>query len=187
LEKDVEELTRSRDEARQSAVQEAAQYVEIVRKATQLEIMAAEERKAWDRLKAEMEERIEVLMDKDRLSSSRMEINEEPCTTDLPSRDPMEASRLSLDTIQVKDEPTSPTAPRQIRGALISGNATDSNNALKSEITRLRARCVEVEDALRTGREESRSLQRIVEALGLAGRSILEKADQALDGITPAD
>jgi len=59
----------------------------------------------------------------------------------------------------------------------------DSTKALKEEITRLRNRCTEVENALRSVREKSRSVEGIVEALGLAGRSIVEQADKALGNV----
>jgi chromosome segregation ATPase len=49
LERDIEELARSRDEFRQAAVQEGSQYVEIVKKASLLEAIAGEERKVWKR------------------------------------------------------------------------------------------------------------------------------------------
>jgi hypothetical protein len=49
LERDVEELSRSRDEFRQAAVHEGSQYVEIVKKAAKLEEIAAEERKVFKR------------------------------------------------------------------------------------------------------------------------------------------
>jgi hypothetical protein len=45
LERSVAELGRSRDGFRQAAVQEGAQYVEIVKKATRLEKLASEEKK----------------------------------------------------------------------------------------------------------------------------------------------
>ncbi|KAL3423662.1 hypothetical protein PVAG01_05409 [Phlyctema vagabunda] len=61
LERDVEDLTRSRDEFRQAAVQESAQYIEIVKKATHLEQMTGEERKAWKVLKREFEQKIDFL------------------------------------------------------------------------------------------------------------------------------
>ncbi|KAF4633796.1 hypothetical protein G7Y89_g4317 [Cudoniella acicularis] len=51
LEKDVENLSRSRDEYRQAGVQECAQYAEIVRKASQLEEMATQQRKKWSSLR----------------------------------------------------------------------------------------------------------------------------------------
>ncbi|KAG9248109.1 hypothetical protein BJ878DRAFT_538702 [Calycina marina] len=62
LEQTVEDLTRSKDEYRQSAVKEGAQYIEIVKKATRLEEITLEENKTWIRLKGEMEKRIDKLM-----------------------------------------------------------------------------------------------------------------------------
>lgn len=61
LERDVEELSRARDEYRQAAVQEGAQYVEIVKKASQLEEIAGEERKSWNKIKGDLERKGEQL------------------------------------------------------------------------------------------------------------------------------
>jgi hypothetical protein len=181
LERDVEELSRSRDNFRQAAVQEGAQYVEIVKKASRLEEMAGEERKSWNKLKTEMEHRIESLSAR----SSRMDGTMSTAdATLLPQLvDGVDTPASSIEgPSDLKIEPTSesrsvgptsdPSKPPQ-----------DSTKHLKEEITRLRNRCTEVEDALRSVREESRSVEGIVEALGLAGRSILEQADKALRNV----
>ena len=47
MERELENLARSRDEYRQAAVHGGAQYVEIVKMASRLERMSAEERKHW--------------------------------------------------------------------------------------------------------------------------------------------
>ncbi|KAL2074817.1 hypothetical protein VTL71DRAFT_8596 [Oculimacula yallundae] len=167
LERDVEELQRSRDEFRQAAVQEGAQYVEIVKRASRLEEVAGEERKGWNRMKLEMEQKIEAL------SGGRMDFTSSAST-------------------QHPDNPTSSTDPRKDFKTETSSDSQstphpyvtqrDSNPELEEEVQRLRTRCAEVESALRTVREESRSMESIVEALGLAGKSILERADRTLAG-----
>ncbi|KAG4440219.1 hypothetical protein IFR05_004298 [Cadophora sp. M221] len=172
LERDVEELARSRDEFRQAAVQEGAQYVEIVKRASRLEEVAGEERKGWNKMKLEMEQKIEALSGE----SSRMDIT--------PSAfprlvDDVDTSASSIDVQnELKMEHTSDSRPTS-HPKLVQ---RDSNAELEEEIRRLRSRCAEFESALRAVREESRSMEGIVEALGLAGKSILERADRTLAG-----
>ena len=184
LEKDIEDLTRSRDDARQSAVKEGVQYVEIVKKASQLEEMAAEERKAWGILKAEMEQRI-VLLGQGNMTEARPAGS--PSLLSAPGMgviDEMEVSSSSPSAIDrrppdVKLEPASPNAPRSV-GPQSAFGQEDTTSDLKEEIRRLKSRCAEVEDTLRAVREESRSVEGIVRALGEVGKSILEKADRSL-------
>ncbi|PMD36483.1 hypothetical protein L207DRAFT_82607 [Hyaloscypha variabilis F] len=175
LERDVEELSRTRDECRQAAVQEGAQYVEIVKKATQLEELAAEERKSWSKMKTEMEQTIEAL----RASVS---------TSDGAPRG---AALLPLDHIidDVDTPASSVEADLKIEAAADVGPTSypkelqESNEELKEEIRRLRFRCAEAESSLRAVRDDSRKMEGIIEALGLAGKSIIERADRALGSV----
>jgi hypothetical protein len=63
LEASVAEVSKTRDEFRQAAVKEGAQYVKIVRMASTLEMMAGEERKDWKRQMNESKAKIETLQD----------------------------------------------------------------------------------------------------------------------------
>ncbi len=181
LERDMEELSRSRDNFRQAAVQEGAQYIEIVKKASRLEEMAGEERKSWNKLKTEMEQRIESLSTR----SSRVDgtLSTEDATLLPRLVDSVDTPASSIEgPSDLKIEPTS-----ESRSVGPTSNPSkppqDSTKDLKEEISRLRNRCTEVEDALRSVREESRSVEGIVEALGVAGRSIMERADRALGNL----
>ena len=169
LERDVEELARSRDEFRQAAVQEGAQYVEIVKRASRLEEVAGEERKGWKKLKLEMEQKIEALGG----ASSRMDLT--PSGSGQLVNVTTPTSDID-DQTQLKSESTSDSRPTS-QPKLVQ---RDSHQALEGEIQRLRNRCAEVESALQAVREESRNMEGIVEALGLAGKSILERADRTL-------
>lgn len=180
LEKEVEELAQSRDEFRQAAVQEGSQYVELVKNATRLEEMAGEERRAWGKLKAEMEQRIEALTAGSNLgdgtNSSIVPIPTNRHLDDLatpPSSN--EGQGLEAESA-IGFRPTSYPVQRQ-----------DSELELKDEIRRLRNRCAEAEDALRTVRDESRSMEGIVEALEKAGKSIIERADRTLGSMPRSD
>ncbi|TVY31906.1 hypothetical protein LOCC1_G008630 [Lachnellula occidentalis] len=186
LEREVEDLTRSRDQCRQSAVQEGAQYVEIVRRASQLEERTAEERKSWNRLKAEMEKKIEALNrigSKGGVGSSNPTPNSPIVeTTYTPAAPPEPPAVLKIEPMSEPsglvenlpaDEAHAPASPRPVIQA--------TPQELHSEIRRLQRRCIETEDALRTVREESRSMEGIVQALSRAGRTITDTADRALD------
>lgn len=173
LEKDVEQLARSRDEYRQSAVQEGAQYVEMIKKASRLEEMADEERKSWGVLKAEMEQRIESLTSRTHqrgMVSPTFAIPLHRVVDDLATPPSSIEGYGSLKAEPaIEAQPTSYPGPPQ-----------ESDMELREEIRRLRNRCAEAEDALRAVRDDSRSMEGIVEALGLAGKSIMERADRTL-------
>lgn len=178
LERDVEELSRTRDECRQAAVQEGAQYVEIVKKASQLEELAAEERKTWSKMKAEMEQTIEAL----RVGDSPSDIVLLTAANIPVPHIIADVNTLAFSVEAQSDfntEPLTDTGPTSHpKGILL-----ESNDELKEEIRRLRSRCAEVESALRAVKDNSRKMEGIIEALGLAGRSILERADRALESM----
>ncbi|TGO45910.1 hypothetical protein BCON_0356g00050 [Botryotinia convoluta] len=179
LEADVEDLAKSRDTYRQAAVQEGAQYVEIVRMASQLEEKTGEERKNWNKLRLEMEQRIEQL-------SAGMKIHTEDfgATSLIPECVEKNAPSSS----EYNDEgstgmaSTEPTSDGQLRAK------DDQANLLKAEIERLQKRCEEVEAALKAVRQESRSMESIMEALSRAGKDILQKIESvSLSPETPSE
>jgi predicted RNase H-like nuclease (RuvC/YqgF family) len=191
LERDVEDLSRSRDECRQSAVQEGAQYVEIVRQASQLEERTQVERKSWGILKAEMEKKIEVLNRSGQTGEGgpSNEAQNPPIAdgTETPASPPEPSPILKMEPMS---EPSSSAenqpannipAPETAAPPPPPASNQDSAEELHEEIQRLRHRCIEMEDTLRTVREESRSMEGIVEALGLAGKKITDKANSALE------
>jgi len=154
LERDVEELSKSRDESRQAAVQEGLQYVKIVERASRLEVIAGEERKTWNKIKEEMERKIEALS----AGRSRREYQTGTRSADdltsLPVVEDtdMDTPTSSIDlTTEVKAEPTSePSHP----AAMPQESAED----LKAEIRKLRAHCAEVEGALQNIRDMGKAL-----------------------------
>jgi chromosome segregation ATPase len=174
LERDVEELGRSRDEFRQAAVAEGAQYVEIVKKASQLEEMAGEERKSWNKLKAEMEKRIEEL-------STVNKGREQPIPSQLLQHaiDDIDTPASSVEaTTDVKIEPLSETGPTSY-----PAGSQESISDLKEEIRQLRRRCAEFESVLRAIRDDSHSMEGLVAALGQARTSILDQAERTLESV----
>jgi len=191
LERDVEDLSRSRDECRQSAVQEGAQYVEIVRQATQLEERTAEERKSWGILKAEMERKIEALNRSGQTveTGPSNETQNPPIAeaTERPSSPPEPPPILKVEPMSERSTSAENQYASNIPAPEISappppaGSNQDSAEALHEEIRRLQSRCIEMEATLYTVREESRSMEGIVEALGLAGKKITDKASSVLE------
>ena len=162
LERGVDELSRSRDEYKKAAVEERSQYVEIVKKASRLEEMAAEERNSWTTLREDMERQINSL------SGGR---NREDGTRGINSASAINPYRRLIDDIDI-DKPTSSvdilteaeieptneaisTAPPSLRITVLPESVED----LKDEILRLRQRCVEVEDVLRIIRDDSHCME----------------------------
>ena len=178
LERDVEELSRTRDECRQAAVQEGAQYVQIVKKASQLEELAAEERKTWSKMKAEMEQTIEALRAGASPSDDALRTAANIPVPHIIADVNTPASSVEAQN-DFKIEPLPDTGPTSHPKEIL----LESNDELKEEIRRLRSRCAEVEYALRAVKDDSRKMEGIIEALGLAGRSILERADRTLESM----
>lgn len=175
LERDVEELGRSRDEFRQAAVQEGAQYVEIVQRASRLEEMGKEERKNWKELKEEMERTIAALKTGSGSEGEGMQRTENLPPVSRP--DDMDTDTPASSEVfvpEMKMEFTSGPRPAvPIPDHTGPAVQQESVEDLKAEIHRLRERCAEVENALRAIRDDSRSMEDIV-------KTLLERADSTL-------
>lgn len=166
LEREVEELSRSRDGFRQAAVEEGAQYIEIVNKASQLEEMRTGETRAWNRTKEEMERKITALSARSRGNSSGEEAastkfgnvtrdaEEVDMGTGQPA-DPMGNIKIEHTGLPPLDESTSHA----------SDLPEESAESLKREIRRLRERCTQAEKALRQIRDDSRSMAELVQGI----------------------
>jgi chromosome segregation ATPase len=176
LERDVEELARSRDEARQAAVQEGSQYVEIVKKASRLEEIAGEERKSWKKQKEDMERKIEALKARSRETQGSLDPAEDSGPSSRPGEEKETDTPASSEGVVPVLKMELSNEPRQAMPiSYPSGpsEAQESAEDLKTEIRRLRERCTEVEDALRTIRDDSRSMEDII-------KTLLERADSTL-------
>lgn len=178
LERDVDELSRSRDQFRQAAVQEGAQYVEIVKKASRLEEMAGEERKQWAKLKDDMERRIESLSASRAKRGSNMG---SPSASDITSlrrnMDDLDTNTpaSSLDSLpEMKSEYSMNEAPFLPPTSEPSNIQKDPAKELKEEIERLRERCSQVENALRAIRDDGRSMDGLI-------KSLLARADSTMN------
>jgi hypothetical protein len=167
LEQDIEELTRSRDNYRQSAVQEGAQYVEIVNKASRLEEMRAEETKSWDRMKMELERKIELLSAESRKNSSigateSAEVGHTVRAAEMIDVDPpaLPVDSMGYSKMEPVGEPQ-----RDASAPQTSEESNESAEALRVEIRHLRERCAQAENALRVIREDSRSMEQLLRAI----------------------
>ena len=176
LERDVEELARSRDESRQAAVQEGSQYVEIVKKASRLEEIAGEERKNWKKEKEDMKRKIEALKAKSEEAQGGLDSAEDSGSSSRPGEDMETDSPASSEKVvpvlkmELANEPqqavpiSHPTGPPE---------PEESMEDLRAETRRLRERCAEVEGTLRAFRDKSRSMEDII-------KTLLERADSTL-------
>lgn len=173
LERDVEELSRSRDESRRTAVQEGTQYVEIVDNASRLEKMRAVEAKAWNEMKEEMEKKIQALSAVARLEASRG--GTASTTTDHAIRVRRESG---ADTAELRTDPS-----RGWRNELAGEPRPDELRApyetierLQDEIGRLRERWMQAEKALEEIRSHSLSMEGLVKAI--QGRTDITALDR---------
>jgi chromosome segregation ATPase len=175
LEKDVEDLTKSRDECRTSAVQEATQYIEMLKKASQLESMAAEERKDWNSLKGRLEKRIAAL---ESGSGQKSPTESGPSSTDVSKSAPLppnaEQSSAKARQSLGNEESTHTISQSDVQRETIQ--------LLKSEVRRLHSRCAELETALYSVKSESRTMESGIEAIGAARRTMFERASTVLGG-----
>jgi hypothetical protein len=146
--------------------------------ALQLEELAAEERKTWSKMKAEMEQTIEAL----RAGASPSDVVLRTAAN-IPVPHIIADVNTPASSVEAqsdfKIEPLTDTGPTSHPKEIL----LESNDELKEEIRRLRSRCAEVEYALRAVKDDSRKMEGIIEALGLAGRSILERADRTLESM----
>ncbi|ESZ97651.1 hypothetical protein SBOR_1967 [Sclerotinia borealis F-4128] len=169
LEGEVEDLAKSRDSYRQAAVQERAQYVEIVKMASQLEEKTGKERKNWNKLKLEMEQRIQE-------SSAETKTHTQDSSTTSLIPEGFGRSLPSPNEHKKYEGLTGITATESTSDEHL-GAKDDQADLLRAEIERLRKRCQEVEAALIAVRHESRSMESIVKALSRAGKGILQKVE----------
>ena len=168
LERDVEELSRSRDEFRQAAVQEGAQYIEIVNKASRLEEMRADETRAWNRIKEEMERKIAALSGEGRENSSgdgETISSEMAHATRVTEEMDMGTGESPIDSSGPFKIERADQSPLDERIPHTSETPQESVECLKNEIRRLRERCIQAEEALREIRDDSRSMEELAKAI----------------------
>jgi len=185
LERDVEDLSRSKDELRRDYLQQGAQYVEIVKKATKLEKITGEERRAWNRLKADMDKSFDRLEGErlvpDTISDSMVHpkvsggmaagqvvVEDIDTAMPLPSTDP--PPELKIESPIEARPPDSTLYQPEVRQESVEG--------LRNEICRLKARCSEIEGVLKAVFEDGRSVEGLIKSL--LGRTSSTLADQII-------
>ena len=148
-ERDVEEITQSRDEYRQSGVQENTQYVEIVKRASLLEEKTAVEKTEWKELKAALEKKLITLREGRKIEATHAESSTGIVGT--VNESGIKESKGPSDTSATIAEPV---------------------DILREQVEHLRKRCQDAENALRAVREQSLSLDKVVEVLNLTKKDI---------------
>jgi hypothetical protein len=181
LEKNIEELTKSREECRQAAVQEGKQYVEIVKKASQLEMIAAKEKESWNATKLELEQKIESM----KLSSDHRDgigstgVNTPNTSVSHDAERPLPAfealNTLKAETISI------PTSEPALDPLAKQPEEVYKIRVLNDEVERLRRRCNEMEAALHAVKDDNQSMEKLMEALGLARKTMLDRTNKALE------
>lgn len=166
LERDVEDLSRSRDEFRQASVQEGAQYIEIVNKASRLEELRADETRAWNRMREEMERKIAALT----TAGSEENSGPETASTDVTRAtitDEMDMGTAHLPSHAIAGLKIERTERHTLdeQTPHTSESPPETIESLKMEIRLLRERCAQAEKALKEIRDDSRSMEELARAI----------------------
>ncbi|KAF2016002.1 hypothetical protein BU24DRAFT_189983 [Aaosphaeria arxii CBS 175.79] len=156
LERQVEGIQESRDEARQSLRVNGVQYMRIMEMASRLQVQSAEDKKRWDAQKSELEQRIRVL-EEATVTGSELLADASAESTPHPS------STLNI-------------------GPTSCSSRLNTINVLGPEIVRLRARIRSLEVALQTIKDESISIQAVAQDLIQSSGRIEEASHATLEG-----
>jgi uncharacterized tellurite resistance protein B-like protein len=154
LETQVEELQRSRDEARRLLIDNGTQYMRIMEMANRLQGQGAEDKKKWETEKTEMEQRI-------RLLEEAMVTGAGQAPSEVENNPHASSGEHSL---VHPPRSTTPNAPQ-----------SETINVLRAEVGRLRSRNQTLETALQTMRRESTFIQ-------TAARQLVESSGK-LEGV----
>ncbi|KAI9804886.1 MAG: hypothetical protein M1825_001255 [Sarcosagium campestre] len=188
MESSVDELVKSRDEARTQSVANGGQWMTIMARASQLEQQGVEERK---RLIAEKEgaerERDELARRIERLERSYASLQAGPSelaagsTVSRPgSRGPTSSQPLHLDSIHSNSAPASPPlSPTEAQDIVQSTSTME----LRAEISRLRRACTRMESALRELKTDGSRMGEMLQTLGETGKRMVGRADVAISGM----
>ncbi|OCL02925.1 hypothetical protein AOQ84DRAFT_368805 [Glonium stellatum] len=167
LESQVEELQKSRDEARRQLSANGAQYMRIMEMANRLQAQGAEDKKRWEAEKVELERRIKLL--------------EEAMVTGGETADaPLTQAATELFHPTSAGQPAASTTTALMTPTLAPSAETIA--VLRAEIARLRSRTQSLETALQTMRDESVSIQAAAQTLVGSGRKVKDAVDNALGG-----
>jgi hypothetical protein len=160
LEQNVLEISKSRDDFRQATVKEGAQYVKIVRMASRLEMMAAEERREWTRRLKESEEAKAQAYQKGLKAGH--------------------ATAAAGSGVDQTGQGAGETPRHQVL-------PDDTTEYLKREVQRLRVRCNDFAATLQRIRREAQRVGEAAATLASSGERILEDANGAFVNGEPPD
>ncbi|KAI9795721.1 MAG: hypothetical protein M1835_005284 [Candelina submexicana] len=194
LESQVEDLIKSRDEARKQSVANGGQYMKILAMASKLEAQESADRKRWKSEKADLEDRIKTLEEQNTGMSapiSTIDANYPPVADGPsgnvdPSKDSLPApARSSAQSISFESSTKNPstttitnfkTTPA-IEDEVLNSTSLD---ILRAEVTRLRNSCHEMEAALNDLKTEGQQIDQLVQQFGAIGRKVVSKAENAI-------
>ncbi len=192
LEIQVEDLIKSRDEARKQSVANGGQYMKILAMASKLEAQGAADRKSWKSEKTDLEDRIKVL--KGQKSDMRVPVStldaSPPLNTEessnfnpLPvpladtNRSPDQSPSFEVSTVEPSATATADLkATAAIEDEILNSTSLDT---LRGEVTRLRHSCHEMESALNDLKNEGEHIDQLVQQFGAIGRKLISKAENA--------
>ncbi|KAI9876853.1 MAG: hypothetical protein M1830_005463 [Pleopsidium flavum] len=187
FETQVEELIKSREEARKQSVANGGQYMKIMAMASRLEAQGAADKKKWMSEREEWEREREGLR---RVSQTSENKREERAWTGgvrirergLSATSPEMSSKLLCSMSRC----TSANYPGTNTGASESEVddvlASTSPDDLRSEVVRLRQSCHDMEVALQDLRLEGQRIDQVMQEFGRVGKRIATKALACIRG-----
>ncbi|KAI9724842.1 MAG: hypothetical protein M1812_000118 [Candelaria pacifica] len=193
LESQVEDLIKSRDEARKQSVANGGQYMKILAMASKLEAQEAADRKRWGTEKANFEERINALEGRGismhppvlPIDAGHPPGADGPPGNDDPSQDSLVDPARSSDqssSYEASTAVTSASIVSDVRATATIGDEiinSTSLDTLRAEVTRLRTSCHEMETALHELKTEGQQIDQLVRQFGAIGRKVVSKVENA--------
>ncbi len=187
FETQVEELIKSREEARKQSVANGGQYMKIMAMASRLEAQGAADKKKWMSEKEEWEREEEGLRREIKALGNKKEELAWTGGLQVKEREPSAVSPETSSQLICSTSRCTPLSPPDIERG-VSESAVDdlltssSLETLRSEIVRLRKSCHEMEVALQDLRLEGQRLNQVMQEFSSIGKRIVTKANAGISG-----
>ncbi|KZF25102.1 hypothetical protein L228DRAFT_265580 [Xylona heveae TC161] len=194
LDSQIEELMKSRDEARKQSVANGGQYMKIMAMAGKLEAQGSADRQRWklkeeewEKERCKLKEAIRKLQAQ--LSSENHGRDQEP-SAHIDAAGPVSSPGTSdtFPTESHESDTKTPVTSVTVTSpdAAIAGDAPEistmsTSEELHAEICRLRSVCRGMEAALRDIQAETRSVEATAQAFGSLSKTIIERVESAVN------